>query len=293
MNDIFTALVQCVSNLYVGRSVNRRAPHKPLLLLLAIADIQNRKPRLRPYSEVEDRLRRALTIFGRPAARQHPQYPFWRLQNDNIWQVESDRPMVARRGSTDPTRKELVAKHARGGFLPEYYEILLDNRELRTDLIHRLLDSHFPSSVHEDIMALFDLDVCVHCERGGISEPTFRRAVLQAYDLRCAVSGLSTTRAGMPVGVEAAYIKWPQSGGGRDVSNGIALSTLHRKLFDLGLFTITPVFRVRVSKHASGPRGFDELLRKFDRQPIRVPIARELQPSTSALEWHSSEVFRG
>ena len=286
-------LLNKANNLNVGQSVDRRAPHKPLLLLLAIAGVQKQLPRLRNYVEIEAPLGRALAIFGRPTKHQNPQYPFWRLQNDKLWQVESDSPMSRRVSNTDPPRSQLVAKRARGGLLPEYYDALFGNEELQSALIHQLLDAHFPASTHEDIISIFDLEVGQRFGATGCSESVFRRAVLQAYNSQCAVSGYTTTQEGFPLGVEAAFIKWPQSGGGSDISNGIALNTLHRKLFDLGLFTITAKYRVKLSTRANGPQGFEEFMRRFDGRAINVPIDDDLRPSISALAWHSSEVFRG
>jgi hypothetical protein len=56
---------------------------------------------------------------------------------------------------------------------------------------------------------------------------------------------------GRSVGVEAAHIFWPQSGGNDEVSNGLAMSTLHRKLFHLGLFSIDLDYKVVVASGVS------------------------------------------
>ncbi len=42
------------------------------------------------------------------------------------------------------------------------------------------------------------------------------------------------------IGVVAAHIKWFQAHGADDVPNGIAMCSLHRKVFDLGAFKILP-----------------------------------------------------
>ena len=286
-------LLDKVNMLNVGQSADRRAPHKPLLLLLAMAGVQKQLPRLRHYVEIEVELRRALSIFGRPSKHQSPQYPFWRLQNDKLWQVESDSPMSHRTSNTDPPRSQLISKNARGGLLQAYYDELFGNQELQSSLIHHLLDAHFPASVHEDIISFFNLDVGKGTQDNGCSESEFRRAVLHAYNSQCAVSGYSANQEGFPLGVEAAFIKWPQSGGNGEISNGIALNTLHRKLFDLGLFTITSSFRVKMTKRPGGTQGFQELVSRFDGCQIYLPAERNLRPSPEALAWHSSEVFRG
>jgi putative restriction endonuclease len=40
------------------------------------------------------------------------------------------------------------------------------------------------------------------------------------------------------LGLEAAHIKWFQAGGPDIEANGLAMCSLHHKLFDLGVFTI-------------------------------------------------------
>ena len=67
-----------VAGLTVWTSGSQRAPHKPLLLLYALARFVGGQ-RTMPFSEVEPALRDLLAAFGPPRASQHPEYPFWRL----------------------------------------------------------------------------------------------------------------------------------------------------------------------------------------------------------------------
>ena len=75
-------------NMRIWRSGWDRAPHKPLLLLLALGDFQQRKPRLRPYRDIELDLQQLLIDFGPPARQQNPAQPFQRLQSDGLWEIQ-------------------------------------------------------------------------------------------------------------------------------------------------------------------------------------------------------------
>jgi putative restriction endonuclease len=57
-----------------------------------------------------------LQEFGPWRDSTHPEYPFWRLQNDGVWVVSSDGKMKPRRSNSDPPKSELLAHHARAGF---------------------------------------------------------------------------------------------------------------------------------------------------------------------------------
>ena len=62
----------------------------------------------------------------------------------------------------------------------------------------------------------------------------------------------------MSVALEAAHIKWHQAGGPDEESNGLALCTMHHKLFDRGVFTLSDKMKVIVSEIANGTKGFQE-----------------------------------
>ena len=63
----------------------QRAPHKPLLILLALGEIQRGNRNLLSYKDIEEKLKQLLIDFGPPERNVRPQYPFIRLANDGIW----------------------------------------------------------------------------------------------------------------------------------------------------------------------------------------------------------------
>ena len=54
------------------------------------------------------------------------------------------------------------------------------------------------------------------------------------------------------IGIEAAHVKWHMARGPSTTNNGLALCSLHHKLFDRGAFTLDTDRRVLLSQHARG-----------------------------------------
>jgi putative restriction endonuclease len=282
-----------IANLLTWKKGDKRAPHKPLLLLLAIGNIQRGGKRLQYFEEIEPTLTRALELFGPSGRVATPQYPFWRLQHDDLWVVESDGVMVLRKSSDDPTKRALIEKRARAGFMTDHFDALRSDKLMQSQVIHQLLDAHFPSSIHEDIIAFFDLEIAVPGSKDNEPSGTWRHRVLRAYGWKCAVTQFSVGFQRAIFGVEPSSIRWPQAGGSSAVNNAVALTTLHRKLFQLGIFTIDTKYRIRVSRRASDeclPAG---MLTQFEGARIGLPSSQADHPDKACLEWHASEVFRG
>ena len=281
-----------ISEIVTWKRRDKRAPNKPLTLLLALSDLQRGSDRLLLFEAIEERLQEALERFGPARRRPAPEYAFWRLQNDGLWEVVADGNLVARKSNTDPKVTELRAHHARAGFTRYVFELLRSNRDIQASAIHQILDAHFPQSIHEDIIAFCGLRLGEPETADRVASSQFRTSVLDAYEHRCAVSGFALTLDKAPVGLEAAHICWPQAGGLNHVVNGLALTTLHRKLFHLGAFTVDPEYRVRVSSRASANNRCPEILHRFDGQRICLPPDTKDHPSRRCLEWHAREVFR-
>ena len=107
-------------------------------------------------------------------------------------------------------------------------------------------------------------------------DANFRRQVCEAYDDRCAVTGLRIINGGGRSEVQAAHI-WGVAEGGPDVvQNGLALSGTIHWLFDRHLISLTDDYRLLVSHNKVPP----ELRGLFDKQlnRIRLPTDERLWP---------------
>ncbi len=276
-------LKERIRNLSIWKKGDQRAPHKPLLILYAFSQLQ-RDNRLLAYKEVREKLKTLLIEFGPARKLYHPEHPFVRLVNDEIWEINS---LVARENIKDGW---LLKNNIYGGFKEEVYNLLIKDRKLVKELAEIVLSQHFPETIHEDILREIGLDFTVNNQRHR--DPDFRNKILRAYEYSCAVCGFDVRLGSTLVAVEAAHIKWHQAGGPDIEENGIALCSMHHKLFDRGVFTLSNSKKLLVAEEAHGSTGFDEWLMRYHNKSLRNPINPDYYPKDSFVHWHVKEVFR-
>ncbi len=128
----------------------------------------------------------------------------------------------------------------------------------------------------------------------GVQHLLFRSAVQKAYGSRCALSGIQFDEA-----LEAAHIvPWAQATKQQrmDVRNGLLLSSLHHRLFDKGLITITTDYAVAYCDPKEIDRDYSDLDRSLTvalhgrqmympRLLKHRPLAENIQQHHRLLDW--------
>lgn len=272
------------SGIKIWKRGDERAPHKPLLLLLALGKVQNRS-RWLAYKDVKKDLGQLLLEFGPPRTAKVID-PFLRLEKDGLWQFTPDIELQFK-------ESVLMENAVSGGFTDDVYNILVSDPSLVTTLAEFLLHEHFPESIHEDILNAVGLNLSL--TKRSARDPNFRQKVLLAYEYCCAICGFNVRLGNAPIALEAAHIKWHQSGGPDIENNGLALCSMHHKLFDRGAYSLKHVdghYIVKVAQQAHGTSGFVEWLMRYHDKTIRKPQSPAYYPKSSFTEWHWSEVFR-
>ncbi|KKO49473.1 restriction endonuclease [Arsukibacterium sp. MJ3] len=121
-----------------------------------------------------------------------------------------------------------------------------------------------------------------------LGQQFFRNAVLSAYDQRCCISGLANPK----LLVASHIVPWSADEQNRlNPHNGLALSALHDKAFDLGLITINEDFRVVVSNKniSNDDHFFNEAIINFHGKSIRLPD--KFSPAAQFLAFHRENIF--
>ena len=286
-------LKQQIRQITVWKRGEQRAPHKPLLLLYALGRCLNDGQRMLPYSEVDCELRPLLLEFGPERKSCHTEYPFQRLENDGIWQLTNTDKLEQRASNTDVKKSELLKHNVSGGFTEEAFELLRARPALISELAIEILNQHFPQTFYADLMDAVGLEIQFEQTLRRRRDPAFRERVLMAYQYRCAVCGYDLRLGTQQVALEAAHIKWHQAGGPDEETNGLALCSMHHKLFDRGAFTVNDSMQFCVSQKANGSTGLSEWLTSFHGLPLKSPQSAGYAPHLDHIAWHRREVFHG
>jgi len=280
------------SRITVWKRGGERAPHKPLLILYALARLQRREPRLVHFEELEEPLRKFLIDYGPPRRSFHPEYPFWHLQSDGLWVIPQIDELTAdlhgRSRQNNPPRSVLLRVGAEGGLPPDIYEQLRSRPDLVNEIVQRLLDDNWEPSFHQDILDAVGMPWLAIAPRN----PCFRDTILRIYEHRCAVCGYDGQLDNADLGLEAAHIRWHAAGGADAEDNGVALCTFHHKVLDRGAIGLDDDRRILVSQHVRGSQRVEEWLLGFIGRPLRPPQPGEPEPALPNIRWHRTQVFR-
>lgn len=121
-----------------------------------------------------------------------------------------------------------------------------------------------------------------------LGQSAFRVLVTDAYKRKCAMTGESTL-----VALEAAHIVPYAKEGKHDVRNGLLLRADFHKLFDVGLVSVTPDARIKVSPKIREAYFNGKAYYRLDDQPLpNLPEQPDNRPDPDRLEWHYRNVFQ-
>jgi putative restriction endonuclease len=303
-------VLEAFDNIRRAQRAGVYAPHKPLLILLALGRVQRNEPRLVEFAALDVPLQSLLTEFGPSSAAKSRHYPFWHLATDAhgaLWELNGPRELLARPPGATPNLGELRTHHIHGGFPPAVDESLRKVPGLLEAVAARVLETNFPATLHADIAdavgLTLDRSVATLTQEPEPAaytqtdrrrrDPGFRDRVLRAYEYRCCVCGFDLRIGQVSAGLEAAHILWHNIGGPDIEPNGLALCALHHKLFDLGAFTVEPAeLRIIFSQHAiAGERGTRGELRHHG-QRLLAPQQFDMRPAPGFLAWNLKNVFK-
>jgi putative restriction endonuclease len=291
--------LEAIRNLNVYHRGDRRAPHKPLLLLVAISNVISGDDAL-VFSKVEASLSPLLATYAPPVRSRHqPELPYWHLRSSGLWEVSGADELSLQEGGF-PRMASLreTSGHLEAGFK----QMLLSNPTFLSTVVTVLLEDHFPESLHLDILASIGIRLpqesatAENAGEGATRRPRdrgFRHRILRAYEHRCAVSGFQVALAGQFFGCEAAHVQWHAYDGPDQVDIGFAVEPTLHKLFDAGAWTLTDDRKILVSKELTGTSETIERVRSLHGKPLRKPLPGEPELSVEYIHWHREQDLGG
>jgi putative restriction endonuclease len=123
-----------------------------------------------------------------------------------------------------------------------------------------------------------------------VNQNFFRSTILASYNLKCCITGLS-----IPDFLVASHIKpWSIDKENRtNPHNGLCLNSIHDKAFDKGFITVTPDYKILVSKYFddySDDLAVYDFFKKYQNHSIILPD--RFLPSKEFLDFHFHKIFK-
>jgi putative restriction endonuclease len=272
----------------------KRVPHKPLLVLLALGQLEATGSSAVSWDLAQDRLADLIAEFGpqtRTGRKQSAAYPFTRLRSDGVWHIDADVPNDSV-GSLDASRPT--------GQLEPELERRLGSAPVRYAAARAIVEAHFPDTVAPDVLLASGLDpeLVLHSSPLTPAKLAQRQRsrrwvieILKAWDECCAFCGYDGRLGSTPVGIEAAHVRWFNLGGPDELDNGFALCSLHHRLFDRGALGLSPDMTVVVSPTFTARTEASRRIYDLHGRPLQPRPGTEL-PAEQHRAWHEEQVFR-
>lgn len=123
---------------------------------------------------------------------------------------------------------------------------------------------------------------------GRVGQAFFRKSVFSAYNGRCCISGLSVPN----LLIASHIIPWKDDKLNRlNPKNGLLLSSLHDKAFDIGIITVSEEMKILVSGRERETKDcfFESSIRSFEGKKITLP--EKFSPDPAFLKFHRENIF--
>ena len=158
-----------VAEIRPGSSGTEAAVHRPLLILMMLAQAKRQGPNQFLFEDLAPSLDNAIRQFGAAQQPGGAEMPFWHLKNSGFWVVE-DEDTIPRRSQGDrPTKTGLLEHKAKAHVRPEMWAMLAGNLQLVEKLAVQVLTRHWPLSVHDAILKHVGLEVSAEARARAVS----------------------------------------------------------------------------------------------------------------------------
>lgn len=268
--------------------------HKPLLLLLTIADVINGHSNNFAFKDIESHLKELLSKYGLKNTKSlRPEYPFVYLgSSPTLWKCSIDRSSLKNPNSV--SRAEAMQANAQ--FDSGFYQYL-QNKEQARGVVWQILNAYWPEAYHEDILRDLGIEGIMHQfvqienlkqRRGRL----FVEEVLDCYERQCAICSQSIRLGDALIGIDACHVKPIQHFGDDHITNGIALCKIHHWALDRGAISISENRELLVSPKLNGNK-INEFFHEFTNKSIFTPRNYTNHLNETNVEYHREYVFEG
>jgi len=322
-SDTLAAYIERFQKLRLDKSHSRwteltkhAAPYKPFLLL-AVMDLIAQGSITTNLIEITPDLGEIFSVYCSfvlsPGRRGSLNLPFSHLRSDGFWHLLPQPGQEALVEAQLQFKSIVKLKEAvLGAKLVDHLFELLCVQETRDALRQVLIETYFALEIQPKLIeqGIINHNAYQYSQQllkrkkrkikesspdTGIEKPVrdqgFKRAIVKAYDHRCAFCGIRMQTPDGHTAVEAAHIiPWSES---YDDSpqNGMALCRLCHWTFDEGLLGVSDEYELIGSPQLKATHNIPGHINTLVSRGIIGPQEEYLWPDTEALIWHREKVF--
>jgi putative restriction endonuclease len=302
-----------LSKLRVDRSSNDPAPHKPLLLLSILDQIEEGIVTSKLIRLTPDLAFRFLcyweVVGARGRAIGRPDLPYFYLQGDGLLLHVAYPGLEAALGSIRPTSVEKLNKVISHSLMPEEFFLQMQNSQSRNLARKILINGDWFRSDERIKLAtmlgikLSDVDLGGVVVTPAITEEIaakgrdikFRLQIVPLYRYSCALCRLKLLLASGVALVEAAHIHQFSQSRNDDITNGMALCRNHHWAFDQGLWTLDLNYKVSIAQSEFleiSPNQKE--LASYQSTHLELSwLPPQYRPSRDSIDWHRNNIYLG
>lgn len=307
-----SAFLRRISRLKLGVTAYGKAPHKPILLLSLLGEIDagriiNNQVYITP--ELISAFKENFALLVETPHNADFYLPFYHLMGDGFWHIRtfSGEPMQGALRSF----RALQSTVQFGYFDDDVWELLFQANS-RTAIRTELLKTYFPQTkdrfnenkqegknyihsaekyiLNESPVAAYaitDNDEETQFVRSGL----FKKLVPQIYNQTCCISEMRIIAGNGATMIDACHIVPFSIEGNDKVTNGIALCPNLHRAFDRGLLAIDDNFRVLVSSTIADEMSSPYNIQQFAGKSMLLPFGAIHYPDKTYFAWHREHVF--
>jgi len=217
------------------------------------------------------------------------------LFDTEVSRLHQGRPLEKALAEADGTPKRGGAVQLAVRRLPEADFARILNIGLPSDLIEQEMRRYDPAPANTpgglaEAPLSFERPVVERLTRRKYRDVVFRRKVREAYDYRCAMSGLQLRNGGGRPEVQAAHIRPVEENGSDAPNNGLALSGTLHWMFDRGLISVAEDLETILISHNKVPEDVVNRLISPSGK-LLPPVDPRCAPHPENLRWHRENRF--
>ena len=296
----------------VKRSI---APHKPILLLSIIQNIQNENITTNHIYITSTLVATFKDLWSalvtNPTFTANFSLPFYHLKSEGFWHLHTHPGKEILLTSSHSIKSfanlqdavwyaslddELFGYLTNATTREALKQILLHTYFTESDNSHLLTESPTIYTIQQQILneapALYQQQITTADEEEiFIRNGVFKKLIPNIYNHTCCITGMQIISTHNIQMIDACHIIPFSISHNDTITNGISLCPNMHRAFDRGLITINEDYTVSISTTFT-ERQTTYALRQYEGKQILLPSEDKYLPHTTNLAWHGKHIFK-